>query len=535
MQNVGISPKDLSPHGIKKADTVYWNLSTATLYEKALSQKEGNLVHGGSLVVRTGNYTGRAANDKFIVRESTSEKDVWWGEVNQSFDEAKFNALHERVTAYLMGRDLYVQEVYAGADPEFELPIRVITQDAWHSLFVRNMFIRPVNIGRDLNKFSPEFTIIHAPHCRALPSQDGTNSEAFILLNLKKKTVLIGGTSYAGEIKKSIFSILNYLLPKRGVLSMHASANTGSSGDVAIFFGLSGTGKTTLSADPERQLIGDDEHGWSDRGVFNIEGGCYAKVINLSAEKEPQIFGASKKFATILENVVLDMRSRRVDFNDNSLTENTRSSYPITHIDNAIYPGVGGHPRNIIMLTCDAFGVLPPVAKLTPNQAMYHFISGYTAKVAGTEKGVGNEPMATFSSCFGAPFMTMHPSVYAKLLGEKITKHQVNCWLINTGWTGGPYGTGKRMDIHETRAIVRAALNGTLARIETEIDPIFGLHIPTTCTGVRKEVLRPENTWADKQAYTLKARELARRFKENIAKFEDQTSREILEAGPSPE
>ncbi|MBI5186610.1 MAG: phosphoenolpyruvate carboxykinase (ATP) [Nitrospinae bacterium] len=535
MENVGVNPKDLLVHGIKKASTVYWNLSTASLYEKIVDNNEGHIAHGGALVVRTGYYTGRAPNDKFIIKEPSSEHDVWWGKVNKPLAEDKFDALYNRVMVYLMGRDLYVQEVLAGADPEFEFPIRIITQDAWHSLFARNLFIRPVNLGRPMEKVAPEFTVIHAPHFHAMPSQDGTNSEAFILLNLRKKTVLIGGTSYAGEIKKSIFSALNYLLPKKGILSMHASANMGKSGDVAIFFGLSGTGKTTLSADPERRLIGDDEHGWSGRGVFNFEGGCYAKVINLSREKEPQIYNASRKFATILENVGLDMSTRRVDLDDNSLTENTRAAYPITHIDNVIYPGVGGHPKNIIMLTCDAFGVLPPVAKLSTNQAMYHFISGYTAKVAGTEKGMGKEPQATFSTCFGAPFMALHPSVYAKLLGEKIARHKVDCWLVNTGWTGGPYGVGKRMDINDTRSIIRAALDGSLGKAETKTDKIFGLRVPLSCPGVMKKVLRPESTWEDRGAYQAKARELARKFKENIAHYADKTSKEILEAGPNPE
>ncbi len=534
MQNVGVSPKDLSEYGIKKADTVYWNLSTSSLYEKIITRREGHLAHGGAVVVRTGYYTGRAANDKFMVKEPSTQDHIWWGKINKPFEESKFDDIYERVMAYLDGRDLYVQECYAGADPDYEFPVRVITQDAWHSLFARNMFIRPVNLGRDLDTIKPEFTVLQVPHFHAMPSQDGTNSEAVILVNFKKKMVLIAGTSYAGEIKKSIFTVLNYLLPRRNILSMHASANIGKTWDVAVFFGLSGTGKTTLSADTERQLIGDDEHGWSDKGIFNFEGGCYAKAINLSPEKEPQIYKACKKFATILENVGMDMDTRRVDFDDNALTENTRAAYPITHIDNVIYPGIGRHPRNIIMLTCDAFGVLPPIAKLTTSQAMYHFISGYTAKVAGTEKGI-KEPQATFSTCFGAPFMALHPSVYAKLLGENIAKHKVSCWLINTGWSGGPYGVGKRMDITYTRALVRAALDGSLNKVETVPDEIFGLQIPVSCQGVPQEILKPENTWEDKEAYVAKAKELARKFKENIANFADKTSQEILDAGPNPE
>ena len=535
MQNVGVSPKNLSSLGITKADTVYWNLSTPSLYEKVITRSEGHLAHGGALVVRTGYHTGRVPNDKFIVREPSTEKSIWWGKVNRPFEEERFDALYERVMVYLEERDLYVQDCYAGADPELEFPIRIITQDAWHSLFARNLFIRPVNLGKNLDEFQPEFTVLHVPHFHADPQQHGTNSEVFILVNFKKKIILIGGTCYAGEIKKSIFTILNYILPQKGILSMHAAANMGRSWDIAVFFGLSGTGKTTLSADPDRQLIGDDEHGWSDKGIFNFEGGCYAKLINLSPEKEPQIFKASKKFATILENVAMDIETRRLDLNDSSLTENTRAAYPITHIDNVIYPGMAGHPRNIIMLTCDAFGVLPPIAKLTGNQAMYHFISGYTAKVSGTEKGLGKEPSATFSTCFGAPFMVLHPSVYANMLGEKIRKHKVDCWLVNTGWSGGPYGIGERMDINHTRALVRATLNGDLNKVGTVRDEIFGFQIPVSCPGLPPKILNPENTWADHAAYKAKAKELARKFKENIENYADKTGREILDAGPNPE
>ncbi|HHB12012.1 MAG TPA: phosphoenolpyruvate carboxykinase (ATP) [Chromatiales bacterium] len=517
--------------GLQNLEQIFYNLSTAALVEEAVRRREGHLAHLGPLVVRTGYFTGRAARDKFIVDEPSSRAHVWWGEVNQPFSEERFDLLHEHVCTYLEGRQVYVQDCLVGANPDYEMPVRVITQDAWHSLFARNMFIRPSNFGRELDVEHEGFTVIHAPHFHARPTVHGTRSEAFILLHLGKRLVLIGGTAYAGEIKKSIFTVMNYLLPRRGVLSMHASANMGEAGDVAIFFGLSGTGKTTLSADPARRLIGDDEHAWSDEGIFNLEGGCYAKVIHLSRDKEPQIYETTRRFGTILENVALDIRTRCLDLDDARFTENTRGSYPITHIPNAVYPGVAGHPRNVVMLTADAFGVLPPIARLTPEQAMYHFLSGYTAKVAGTEKGV-TEPEPTFSPCFGAPFMALHPTVYAHLLGEKLRRHQVRCWLINTGWTGGPYGVGRRMDIAHTRAMLNAALEGALDEVSYRTDPHFGLAVPETCPGVPAAELDPASTWSDRTAYEAQARKLVHAFQENFKAFEDEVSDEVLAASP---
>jgi phosphoenolpyruvate carboxykinase (ATP) len=521
----------LSELGLINIDNVRWNMSTAQLYEDAIRRREAILAHGGPLVTRTGSFTGRAPKDKFIVEEPGSHDKIWWGKVNQPISEEAFDKLYKKVCVYLQGRELFVQDLLVGAEPHYQMPIRVITHKAWHSLFARNLFIRPENIGRKIGVDEPEFTVLHAPHFHAQPTIDGTRSEAFVIINFKKKIVLIGGTQYAGEIKKSIFSVMNYLLPQKGVLTMHASANLGEEGDSAIFFGLSGTGKTTLSADPARRLIGDDEHGWGDEGIFNLEGGCYAKVIKLSEEKEPLIFDTTRRFGTILENVGVSFPERKLDLDDDSLTENTRAAYPVTHIPDAIYPGIGGHPKNIIMLTADAFGVLPPISKLTPEQAMYHFISGYTAKVAGTEAGV-TEPQATFSTCFGAPFMTLQPGVYDVLLGEKIRKHKVSCWLINTGWTGGPYGVGKRMDIDHTRAMLNAALSGALDDVPMQEDPIFRVLVPESCPGVPTEVLRPENTWNDKSAYQAKAMELAAAFAKNFKKFADMVSEEIREAGP---
>jgi phosphoenolpyruvate carboxykinase (ATP) len=502
------------------------------LYEEAIRRREARVAHLGPLVVRTGQYTGRAPKDKFVVQDSTSQDKVWWGSVNQPMSEERFDALKRRLLAYWQGRDLFVQDCYAGADPNYRLPIRVITETAWHNLFARDMFIQAK--PEELATHVPEFTVLHAPNFHAIPEEDGTRSEVFIVVNLSKKMILIGGTQYAGEIKKSIFSVLNYLLPQRHVLSMHCSANVGQADDVAIFFGLSGTGKTTLSADPARTLIGDDEHGWSDDGVFNFEGGCYAKVVNLSPAGEPEIYATTRRFGTILENVGFNSVTGRIDLDDVSLTENTRAAYPISHIPNASRTGVTGHPNNIIMLTADAFGVLPPVAKLTPEQAMYHFLSGYTAKVAGTEKGV-TEPSATFSTCFGAPFMTLPPTVYAELLGEKIAQHAVNVWLINTGWTGGPYGVGSRMKLAHTRAMIHAALDGSLANVPMVTDPIFGLAIPTTCPGVPDEVLNPRNTWQDPVAYDTQAQKLAAMFVKNFQLFADVVSPEVLAVGPQPD
>ncbi|HJU54806.1 MAG TPA: phosphoenolpyruvate carboxykinase [Pyrinomonadaceae bacterium] len=516
----------LDNYGIKNPATVYWNLTTPELYEEIARRNEGLFSDHGALIFDTGEHTGRAAKDKAIVREPSSENLVFWGEVNKEFSQEKFDALKERMMAHADGRDLFVQDTFAGADPRYRLPVRIVTELAWHSLFARTMFINDAGA-----EHKPEFTIINFPSFRAEPERDGTRSPTFILMDFNQRLVLIGGTSYAGETKKSVFTILNYLLPQRDVMSMHCSANVGERGDVAIFFGLSGTGKTTLSADPERKLIGDDEHGWSDDGVFNFEGGCYAKVIKLSAEAEPDIYRTTRMFGTILENVVYDPETRALDLDDASKTENTRAAYPLTSIPNIMPEGYAGHPQNIIMLTADAFGVLPPVSRLSPEQAMYHFLSGYTAKVAGTERGV-TEPQATFSTCFGAPFMVLHPGVYADLLGKKMAEHKANCWLVNTGWSGGPYGTGQRMKIKYTRAMIRAILNGTLANVETNPDPIFGLNIPVLCPDVPAEVLIPRNTWEDKDAYDQKAHDLARRFNENFKKYEDGVSEAVRAVAP---
>jgi phosphoenolpyruvate carboxykinase (ATP) len=533
MQQSGWNPSTygIDHHGLEKTGHVYWNLTTPELYEHAVRRSEAQISHLGPLIVTTGQHTGRSPNDKFLVRESSSEKHVWWGKVNREFMQANFDRLHRKVIEHLKERDVYVQDCFAGADPEYRVPIRVITELSWHSLFARNMFVRP-DWATQAAMHQPEFTVINAASLQADPETDGTNSGTFILMDFGRKLILIGGTSYAGETKKSIFTLLNYLLPLRGVLSMHCSANIGRAGDTAIFFGLSGTGKTTLSADPQRKLIGDDEHGWSDRGIFNFEGGCYAKVINLSPEAEPDIYACTRRFGTVLENVVMDPITRRLDLNDGSLTENTRAGYPLSHIPNIEPSGLGGHPKNIIMLTADAFGVLPPIAKLTPEQAMYHFISGYTAKLAGTEKGLGKEPQATFSTCFGAPFMVHHPNVYAEMLRDRMAKHGVNCWLVNTGWSGGPYGEGQRMKIAHTRAMVRAALDGRLANVATEPDPIFGVHVPTDCPDVPAEVLKPRNTWQDANAYDAKAKHLAKLFNENFQQFAAGVSDEVKASGP---
>jgi phosphoenolpyruvate carboxykinase (ATP) len=514
--------------GINAAANVYWNLNTPELYEEVARRGEGLISADGALLVDTGEHTGRAAKDKAIVREPSSEEKVFWGDVNKGFPQEKFDRLRERMMKYAAARDLFVQDTYAGADARYRLPVRIVTELAWHSLFARTMFI---NDDEGTGKHTPEFTVVNIPSFRADPAQDGTRSPTFVLMDFHQRLVLIGGTSYAGETKKSVFTILNYLLPQRGVMSMHCSANVGQAGDVAIFFGLSGTGKTTLSADPERRLIGDDEHGWSDDGVFNFEGGCYAKVIKLSPAAEPDIYRTTRMFGTVMENVVFNPQTRVPDLDDASRTENTRAAYPLTSIPNIVPEGYAGHPQNIIMLTADAFGVLPPVARLTPEQAMYHFLSGYTAKVAGTERGV-TEPQATFSTCFGAPFMVLHPGVYADLLGKKMTEHRAACWLVNTGWSGGPYGTGARMKISYTRAMIRAILSGSLAEVETQPDPVFGVGVPLSCPEVPTEVLQPRNTWADKEAYDQKARDLARLFNENFRKYEAGVSEAVRAAAP---
>ncbi|HEV3470221.1 MAG TPA: phosphoenolpyruvate carboxykinase [Pyrinomonadaceae bacterium] len=523
-----LSEVGLDALGIGAPASVGWNLSTPELYEVIARRGEAIISAHGALIVDTGEHTGRAAKDKAIVREPSSEEKVFWGEVNKEFPAERFNALRDRMMRYADGRDLFVQDTYAGADPRYRLGVRVVTELAWHSLFARTMFI---NDDRGEAPHTPEFTVVNFPGFRADPARDGTRSETFILMDFSQRLVLIGGTSYAGETKKSVFTILNYLLPQRGVMSMHCSANVGASGDVAVFFGLSGTGKTTLSADPERRLVGDDEHGWSDDGVFNFEGGCYAKVIKLSEEAEPDIYRTTRMFGTIMENVAYDPVTRVPDLDDAAKTENTRAAYPLTSIPNIVPEGYAGHPRNIIMLTADAFGVLPPVARLTPEQAMYHFLSGYTAKVAGTERGV-TEPQATFSTCFGAPFMVLHPGVYAGLLGRKIQQHRADCWLVNTGWSGGPYGEGSRMSIKHTRAMIRAILNGSLAHAETRPDPVFGVHVPASVHDVPGEVLTPRNTWKDKEAYDRKATELARRFNENFRKYEDGVTEAVRAAAP---
>lgn len=516
--------------GFKNLNNAYWNLTTPSLYEQVVRRREGLLAHLGPIVVRTGAFTGRSPNDKFIVREPESEDLVWWGPVNRPFTPEQFNHIWHRLQAYLQGNDIFVQDCYIGTDEKYRMPLRVITEYAWHSLFVRNMFVT-IEDKEELKKHVPEFTIIDLPKFHAVPELDGTNSEAFILVNLRQKLVLIGGTSYAGEIKKSAFTIMNFLLPQKNVLPMHCSANIGKEGDTAVFFGLSGTGKTTLSAEPSRALIGDDEHGWSNEGVFNFEGGCYAKVIRLSPEAEPEIHSTTRKFGTILENVAIDSYKRHPDLDDATFTENTRASYPITHLDNIVQGSKGGAPKNIIFLTADAFGVLPPLSKLTKEQAMYQFLLGYTAKVAGTERGI-TEPQATFSACFGAPFMPQHPSVYAKLLGEKIEENGVTCWLVNTGWTGGPYGVGERMSIKYTRSLLNSALQGNLTQVGFTVDPIFGLAVPDSCPDVPADILMPRNTWKDKAAYDRKAKELAQSFKEEFKQYESYVDADVLKAGP---
>jgi phosphoenolpyruvate carboxykinase (ATP) len=534
MQNFGPYPSKfgIENHGINNANTVYWHLTTPMLYEQAVRRREADLMHLGPLVVRTGDHTGRSANDKFIVKEPTTENDIWWGSVNVSITQEQFNDLCRRIRAYLQNRDVFVFDGYAGADERYRMPVRIITEYAWHSLFARNMFKREFE-GEKLSEFEPEFTVIDMPNFHADPHYDGTNSQTFIVVDFGQRLVLIGGTAYAGEIKKSIFTALNYYLPKRGVLSMHCSANYGiDPNDVALFFGLSGTGKTTLSNDTERVLIGDDEHGWSDKGVFNFEGGCYAKVIRLDPEGEPMIYDTTRLFRTILENVAYFPDSRRVDLDDASLTENTRASYPITHMANADRSGIAGHPKNIIFLTADAFGVIPPIARLSEDQAMYHFLSGYTAKVAGTERGV-KDPQATFSACFGAPFMPLHPVNYANLLREKIQQHKCDVWLVNTGWTGGPFGTGSRMKLAHTRRMVTAALTGGLADVKTYTDPFFGLQVPVNIDGVPDIVLRPRETWSNGDEYDKQASKLATMFADNFEQFYDRVAEGVRKAGPS--
>jgi phosphoenolpyruvate carboxykinase (ATP) len=531
--NIDSSDKNesLRKLGLRNLGNVHWDLSTAGLHEESIRRYEGTLSHLGPLVIRTGQFTGRLPKDKFLVREPSSENKICWGKINRPFEPARFDVLKNRLCTYLQGKDIFIQNCYAGADERFRVPIRIISERASHALFSRTMFIPELHPVR-LALHQPEFTVLHAPDFHADPETDGTRSEAFVLLNFGERLILIGGTAYAGEIKKSIFAVMNYLLPQRDVLAMHCSANYGKDkNDAAVFFGLSGAGKTTLSADPNRTLIGDDEHGWSEYGVFNFEGGCYAKVIRLSAEGEPEIYETTRRFGTILENVAIDTRTRGIDLNDAALTENTRAAYPITHIPNMTPEGMAGHPKNILLLTCDAFGVLPPISRLNREQAMYHFLAGYTAKVAGTESGV-TEPQATFSPCFGAPFMALAPSTYAQLLGEKIDHHNVSVWLINTGWSGGSSGDGQRIKLALTRAMVKAILAGSLNKVKTKPDPVFGVHIPVEVPGIPAEVLNPRKTWNDPAAYDAKASALAKMFATNFEENVGSVPANIRKAGP---
>jgi phosphoenolpyruvate carboxykinase (ATP) len=519
---------DLSKHGLQETSNVYWNLNQTELIEQSLSRGESHLAANGALVAETGQYTGRSPLDRYVVRDEITESTVDWGKVNQPISVQHYDRLHQKLLSYLKGKDVFVQDCFGGADENYQLPIRAIHELAWHSLFARHLFVRAR--PNSTSEHTPEFTVLYAPGCTADPTTDGTRSEAFIVVNFSRRMVIIGGTRYAGEMKKSIFSVLNYLLPESGVLPMHCSSNSADDGQTALFFGLSGTGKTTLSADPKRRLIGDDEHGWSDSGVFNFEGGCYAKCIHLSQKNEPQIWDAIR-FGAVVENVVTD-DARHIMFDDGSITENTRAAYPVEFIDNAVIPGIGGHPSHVVFLTADAFGVLPPISRLTPEQAMYQFMSGYTAKVAGTERGLGNEPAATFSACFGAPFLPRNPTVYAKMLGDKLRLHKANCWLVNTGWVGGAYGVGSRMELPYTRAMLTAALNGDLNSVDFEPHPVFGIAVPKMCPDVPTEKLLARSLWKDHAAYDEAAVGLARRFQENFAQFSNVAA-EIREAGPA--
>ncbi|MBE0591810.1 MAG: phosphoenolpyruvate carboxykinase (ATP) [Gemmatimonadales bacterium] len=522
----------LKNHGLIELDRVFWNLPAPALYEEAVFRGEGNVSRGGPFLVSTGKHTARAAADKFVVQETSTTDKIWWGEYNRPFSADKFNTLLARLQAFLQGEELFVQDCYAGADPNYRMPVRIITEKAWHSLFARNMFIG-LESQDAYKKHVPEFTVIAVPSFKADPRIDGTRTETGIILNFAQRTAIICNSAYGGEIKKTIFTVLNFLLPLEGVLAMHCSANVGAGGDVALFFGLSGTGKTTLSADPTRQLIGDDEHGWSDDGVFNFEGGCYAKVIRLSEENEPEIYSATQRFGTILENVVFDRTTRRIDLDDDAITENTRASYPLEFIPNTVPERMArSHPKNIIFLTCDATGVLPPIARLDLAQAQYHFISGYTSKIAGTEIGLGIEPQLTFSACFGAPFMVHHPFEYARLLSQKMAKHGATCWLVNTGWTGGRFGVGKRISIRHTRALLNAALEGKLDKVKYRKDKLFGFEVPLSCPDVPAEVLDPAESWGSKDEYWKKYDALAARYIENFKLFADGCSREVVAAGP---
>jgi phosphoenolpyruvate carboxykinase (ATP) len=522
----------LKNQGLTNLDRVYWNLPDEPLYEEIIFRNEGKLARHGALLVNTGKHTARAAADKYIVREETSETDVWWGSYNRPYSNERWGQLVGRLQAWAQGEELFVQDVYAGADPDYRMPVRIITEKAWHSLFARNMFITTPDKD-ELKKFIPDFTVISVPGFKVDPITDGTRSDTAIILNFEQRTAIIANTLYAGEIKKSVFTVLNFLLTYQDVLPMHCSANVGDNGDAALFFGLSGTGKTTLSADPKRKLIGDDEHGWSSQGVFNFEAGCYAKVIRLSAENEPQIYETTRRFGTILENVVFDPVTRTIDLDDDTITENTRASYPIEFIPNIVSDGyVRTHPKNIIFLTCDASGVMPPISRLNPEQAQYHFISGYTSKIAGTEIGLGIEPQITFSACFGAVFMVRHPFEYAKMLKQRILKHNSNVWLVNTGWVGGRFGVGKRISIRHTRNLLNAALDGKLDSVKYRKDKLFGYDVPISCPEVPDDVLYPENSWGSKDEYWKKYDALAARFVENFKLFEQGCSEDVIAAGP---
>ncbi|MFV2073820.1 MAG: phosphoenolpyruvate carboxykinase (ATP), partial [Thermoanaerobaculales bacterium] len=522
----------LENHGLVHLDRVFWNLPVPALYEEATFRNEGYIAHGGPLVVNTGKWSARAAQDKYVVRESSTEDKIWWGEYNRPFTPEKFSALYSRVQAFLQDEELFVQDCFVGADPEYRMPIRVITEHAWHSIFARHLFITPAT-QEEYQNHVPEFTVIAAPSFRTDPRVDGTRTDTAIILNFAQRLAIICNSSYGGEIKKSMFTVMNFLLPLREVLPMHCSANVGDRGDVALFFGLSGTGKTTLSADPKRRLIGDDEHGWSSTGIFNFEGGCYAKVIRLSAENEPQIWDTTRRFGTILENVVQDTTSRKLDLDDDRFTENTRAAYPIDFIPNVVPDGVvGAHPKNVVLLTCDAQGVLPPIARLDPEHAVYHFMSGYTSKIAGTEIGLGVEPEIAFSACFGAPFMVHHPFRYADMLRNRMRQHGATCWLVNTGWVGGGWGVGKRISIRHTRNLLDAALEGKLDTIEYRRDKIFGFEIPLSCPNVPEDVLDPSTSWGSQDEYWKRYDALAARYIENFKLFASGCPPEILGAGP---
>jgi phosphoenolpyruvate carboxykinase (ATP) len=531
MENAGVRPSrhELGNNGLGNLKTAYWNLGPAQLVEKAIERGEGELSSNGAFVVRTGQFTGRSPKDKYIVREPATETTVNWGSVNQPMTEAQFDGLFARMLKFWDGKDAFIQDCFGGAESSHTLPIRVVSQRAWHALFGRQLFVRAD--PKTTVEHVPEFTLYFAPEFLADPAVDGTRSQTAIVINFKKKIVLIAGTEYAGEMKKSVFTILNYLLTFKDIMPMHCSANMGSDGRVALFFGLSGTGKTTLSADASRKLIGDDEHGWGSGGVFNFEGGCYAKCIKLSEKNEPQIWHAIK-FGTVLENVEIDPETHDPNYESDKYTENTRAAYPVNYIDNAVIPGVGGHPTHVLFLTADAYGVLPPISRLTMEQAMYHFLSGYTAKLAGTERGLGKEPAATFSACFGEPFMPRSPELYAKMLGEKLTKHNAPCYLVNTGWVGGPYGVGERMSLKYTRAMVNAAIAGELDKVACEPHPVFGVMVPKSVPGVPAELLDARGQWRDKAAYDKAAAELSARFKKNFEKF-GQVAEEILQAAPA--